>query len=390
MIEIVRNLDRESWSRFVLDHPDGNIFHTPEMFDVYERAANHTPQLWAAVETHSGGNGAGGEEHLLALFLPVEITVLGGPLRRLTTRAVVFGSILCQPGAKGEQALARVLEVYRQEADGRVLFTELRNITPLGPLRPVLEREGFAYEEHLNFLVDLDRPAEEILQAITKRTRKRIRSGLRKGDVVVEDVQDSHGLAECYALLRATYAAAEVPLAGVALFEAALEILVPRGMARFFLARVEGKPAACSVELLYKDRSYGWYGGTDREFSSYNPTEILYWHVFEWSAANGYRVYDFGGAGKPDEEYGVRDFKSKFGGELVEYGRNTCVHAPLLLRASKMGYSVARRLKLFGKSSEIDSDGAHLSDGETRKGQDNGHDVDEQEPATEHAGADRE
>jgi len=36
------------------------------------------------------------------------------------------------------------------------------------------------------------------------------------------------------------------------------------------------------------------------------------------------------GAGKLDEEYGVREFKEKFGGKLVEYGRFICVNNRLL------------------------------------------------------------
>jgi len=35
----------------------------------------------------------------------------------------------------------------------------------------------------------------------------------------------------------------------------------------------------------------------------------------EMGVGNGYRLYDFG-TGRPDVEYGVRDFKAKFGGEL--------------------------------------------------------------------------
>ena len=359
-VKIVRSLDQGSWSRFVEDHPQGNIFHTPEMFHVYELACQHKPALWAAVEDYPDGDPARapGTERILALFVPVEITVptgagtvLGSPLRRLTTRAVVYGSVLCEPGVDGKRALDRLLEAYRQEADGRVLFTELRNITPLNGLQPILERHGFAYEEHLNYLIDLDRPPEQILQNMGKRTRRQIRRGLRNGDVAVEEVRDQQSLAECYGLLRQTYAAAEVPLADVSLFEAVLNLLVPRGMARFFLARVEGNPAACSMDLLYKGTAYGWYGGMDRGFSAYVPNEILTWNVLEWAAQRGCRMYDFGGAGKPDEEYGVRDFKAKFGGELVSYGRNVCVHAPLLLGASKMGYSLFRRLGLFGSKS---------------------------------------
>jgi len=354
---IVRTLDPGDWSRFVEDHPQGNIFHTPEMFQVFERAAGHRPALWAAVEAGPDGEHGPGGKRILALFLPVEVTValgpgtiLGGPLRRLTTRAVVFGSVIAAPGTEGQQALDCLLEAYRQETDGRLLYTELRNLTPLDGLQPTLDRRGFAYEEHLNYLVDLHRPPDEILQSVSRRTRKQIRRALRKGDVVVEEVRDRQGLADCYRLLRQTYAAAGVPLADSSLFEAALDLLVPRRMARFSLARVHGRPAACSVELLYKDTAYGWYGGMDREFSAYVPNEVLTWSILEWAALQGYRVYDFGGAGKPDEEYGVRDFKAKFGGELVSYGRNTCVHAPLLLSASKAGYTLFRRLGVFGSA----------------------------------------
>jgi lipid II:glycine glycyltransferase (peptidoglycan interpeptide bridge formation enzyme) len=89
---------------------------------------------------------------------------------------------------------------------------------------------------------------------------------------------------------------------------------------------------------------YGWYGGMDRAYSKYVPNELLMWNVLKWGAENGYCQYDFGGAGRPDEEYGVRDFKAKFGGKLVCYGRNTYIHLPGALWLSKQGYQVVRHL----------------------------------------------
>jgi lipid II:glycine glycyltransferase (peptidoglycan interpeptide bridge formation enzyme) len=115
-------------------------------------------------------------------------------------------------------------------------------------------------------------------------------------------------------------------------------------MVRFTLAWVDQTPVAASVELLYRDVMYGWYGGVDRAYSSYRPSELLMWHILKWGAENGYAVYDFGGAGQPDEEYGVRDFKAKFGGELVCFGRNTCVHAPTALALSRRAYQIYRKV----------------------------------------------
>ena len=115
-------------------------------------------------------------------------------------------------------------------------------------------------------------------------------------------------------------------------------MLQPRGMIKFLIARVGDVAVAGSAELLYKDTIYGWYGGSDRSYSSYIPNDLLMWHVLEWGASNGYRVYDFGGAGKPDEPYGVRTFKAKYGGELVNYGRYVCVHSGVRLAISKFAY----------------------------------------------------
>jgi serine/alanine adding enzyme len=48
------------------------------------------------------------------------------------------------------------------------------------------------------------------------------------------------------------------------------------------------------------------------------------------------------GAGKPDEGYGVREFKSKFGGELVEHGRFLFVCNP---RLYALGKYIVKKLK---------------------------------------------
>jgi lipid II:glycine glycyltransferase (peptidoglycan interpeptide bridge formation enzyme) len=151
-------------------------------------------------------------------------------------------------------------------------------------------------------------------------------------------------LSECYEVLRRTYGRARVPVADRSLFEAAFDVLWPRGMVKFVLARIGETCVAASVELVFKDTIYGWYGGVDREFVSRTPNELLMWHVLKWGAENGFRTYDFGGAGRPDEEYGVRSFKAKFGGELVCYGRNVRTHAPRRLAVGRMGYEVYRRL----------------------------------------------
>jgi hypothetical protein len=332
-IEVVRELPEGEWSRFVNAHPAGNIFQTPEMLQVFSQARNHRPELWAAVQ-----NGC-----VLALFLPVRINLLGGPLQPLTTRSVVYGSVLCASTPEGQGALDRLLRAYKQGPHPNSLFTELRNLSDQGVLRPTLERHGFVHEKHLNYLIRLDRTEEEIFRSIGSRTRKNIRHGQNQGKIIVEEANDRIGLAACYDLLRQTYKAARVPLADISLFESAFDTLYPKKMMKLTLARLEGVLAAVSVDLLFKDVMYGWYGGVDRSCSRHPVHELLMWQILKWGSQNGYRWYDFGGAGKPGEKYGVRDFKAKFGGELVDYGRDIYVHSRRRLWLSERGYQIVRR-----------------------------------------------
>jgi len=330
-LSIVNSLDEKAWRRFVQEHPQGNVFHTPEMFQVFERARGHRPLLRAAIDE---------EGLILALLLPVQVTLFGGLLQPLTTRFISYGGVLCSTDPAGQAALEAVLRTYSQEIRRGALFTELRNLSDVSSLQPVLRKHGFRYEEHLNYLIDLSGSPADVLQRIGARTRKHIRQALRKGTVIVDEICDAEHLPAWYELVRKTYHAARVPLADYSLFKAAFDILQPLGMAQFWLARIDSTFVAASVELLFKDQIYGWYSGVDRTYASETPGELLMWRVLAQASQGGYKIYDFGGAGKPNEKYGVRDFKAKFGGQLVSFGRNTCVHAPLLLRLSTLGYRI--------------------------------------------------
>ncbi len=333
-MRIVRSLEETSWRHFVTQHPAGNVFHAPEMFEVFRQAKGHQPTAWAT--TNCAGE-------ILALLLPVQITLRGGLLRRLTTRAVAYGSVLCDPSPAGREALKGLLDAYVRTVRHESLYTELRNLSDLSQDQLVLRNCGFIYTDHLNYLIDLARPPEAIMQSIGRRTRKQIRRALRQDQVRIELIKAREELVPWYAVLQQTYRCARVPVPERSLFEAAFDVLYPRGMIEFRVARVGGAYAAVSVELLYKGVIHGWYGGTDRHYGELYPNELLTWHILESGTQRGYKVYDFGGAGQPDEGYGVRDFKAKFGGDMVCFGRNTCVHSPFLFKLSTSGYRAYRR-----------------------------------------------
>lgn len=344
-MDIVNQLDEHRWRSFVDRHPHGNIFHTPEMFSVFAKTRGYTPSLWAAVEG----------EDILALHLPVTITLAGGLLAPLTSRAVVFGSVLVEDSRRGKEALAGLLQAYDRRVGRKWLFTELRNAADLADIQPILEDRGYLFEEHENYLLDLTLSPEELLAGFSSVRRRHIRQGESNDEMAVLEVKDPSQLPVFYRLLKKTYQWAHVPLADYSLFKHVFEILVPKGMARFAVTCTAAGPAAAIVTLNYKDTVLNWYNGIDRAIRPPISNEYLFWRTFIWAKNHGYTVMDMGGAGKPGEKYGVRDFKAKFNGRLVAYGRNVRVHSPLNLKMSRFAYEWMRKASsLFaGRTEEM-------------------------------------
>lgn len=330
-ISVVTALPEKNWRAFVDEHPQGNIFHTPEMFRVYARTKGYYPELWAAVS----------EDEVLALLVPVRISLTGGALGSLMSRAVSFGSLLYSSGTAGAEAVRELLHQYVRRVDGSVLFTELRNVSDLQDIQDVLGAHGFAFSNHLNYLINLDPFRDNVWQGLSHTIRKHIRTAQER-HLELNEMTDPRQIAVAYGFLRKAYKRIAIPLPDLTLFEAAFEVLGPKGMLKAYLIQHDGIPISARLVLAYKDRIIDWFTGSDRAYRKLFPEEFAIWSILQWGRSSGYRLFDFGGAGRPEKYYGPRIFKARFGGTLVNYGRNTFVHAPLRLKLGKLGFALFR------------------------------------------------
>ena len=95
-----------------------------------------------------------------------------------------------------------------------------------------------------------------------------------------------------------------------------------------------------------KDTVYEWFVcGKDGCYPKVYPSTLATWAAIRFAADNGYKRFDMMGAGAPgDGGYGVREFKAKFGGELVEYGRYLHVCNKLLYGLGKFAVNIMKKL----------------------------------------------
>ena len=90
------------------------------------------------------------------------------------------------------------------------------------------------------------------------------------------------------------------------------------------------------LALVYQKTIYDYYAGAYKEYYKKYPNDLIPWEVFIYGKKNGFTFFDFGGAGQPNVPYGVREYKKKFGGELINFGRFEKIHKPMSCKLIKL------------------------------------------------------
>lgn len=183
---------------------------------------------------------------------------------------------------------------------------------------------GYRLDPWATYLVDISGTEEEVLARLGRKAREKLRRAQRL-DVSVREVSEADDF-----------------LANVnPVFEAGgVKTPVPEERARQSFA---AEAAGCYRYLLATDKADGaalavggiavWGEVALRVSTSITPVarerrvpaqEILTWESMRSARAAGASIYDFAGVNpnpQTEKEVGIRDFKAKWGGRLVEYPR---------------------------------------------------------------------
>jgi CelD/BcsL family acetyltransferase involved in cellulose biosynthesis len=328
-----------AWDEFNARHPKGSVFYSSPMVRVFQSARGFSPLPLAAVSP-SG--------EILAMLVAVRVQSFSEVLGAVSSRSICYAEPLCYDDPASISALCQLLEAHDRAMSRRVLFAEVRPLHASGPERVALERCGYEHLDYLNYVVDTTQPKE----ALWKRVRDTARSSIRKSErqgLVVRHVDSADTIDKFYPLLQETYRRADTPLADRSLFDAAFRILRPQGMIEFTSVYDGERPLAMDALLLFGKQVFGWYSGSIRVRGA-SQMDLLHWHEIAWSSEHGYSRYDFGGAGWPNLPYGVRDFKAKFGGDLVCYGRYRKVYSRWKMALAERAYALRRSVRSRSKA----------------------------------------
>lgn len=332
MIKIISDIsaiNAEQWSALLLERT-ASWFQAREAYDFYASLdAEMRPFSFAAEE-----------DGVLVGVLQGYVTYCANPIKQLLTRrAIVVGGPMLREDIS-DTALEQLLLVAKQELSKQAIYIETRNFSDYSRWRTVFERCGFDYKEHLNFHVHSSTP-EEVEVNLGKSRKRDIRTTVREGATAVMNPTIEQ-VWEYYAILKNLYTTkVKTPLSALSFFEK----LYSQPASRFLLVEYQGRIIGGTVCVCLPGKAvYEWYVcGMDGVFDHIFPSSYATYLGIRYAAENGYPIFDMMGAGTPQEAYGVRDFKARFGGELVEHGRYIHVCKPLLYKIGVLGVKILKK-----------------------------------------------
>ena len=321
-----------AWQKLVEESPYATWFQTREAYEFY--AANKEEMTPFACGIERDGE--------LRVVCVGYVTRENSYFKQyFTRRAIIIGGPLIADSANDED-IARLLcaiqqpsrliaqSPYRPIWRNLPIYIETRNFHDYSKWKQVLEACGFSYQPHLNIQVACNET-----HTMSEQRRRQVKKAIGNGATICE-AQSEQEIRDWYQIVAKLYREkVRTPLFSEEFF---LQFYrQERG--KYLLVKYNGQViGGMMCPILEGKAIYEWYVcGLDEEYKDLYPSVMATNAAIEYAQANGLPLFDFMGAGKPNEPYGVRDFKMEFGGELVEHGRFLCIRKPLLYKIGKMG-----------------------------------------------------
>lgn len=326
------DIDRAAWSALGWGAETGTWFQTPDAYEFFQSQ----PELF---NPFAFGIENDGKLHGVCCgYVTVEQSALK---QMLTRRAIIIGGPAIADNVMDDEVTA-LMNAVRKELRSKSIYVECRNFNDYSKWCDAFASAGFEYVPHLNFHVDTS--SVEVVEANLGKSRKRdIRTTIREGVTIIEHPTEQQVI-EYYSILENLYKTkVKTPLFPLSFF---IELNKHKD-GRLLLTEYNGHIIGGTVCVALEGKClYEWYVcGRDGEWKAIFPSCYATYAGIRYAAEHNMPRFDMMGAGTPNEAYGVRDFKAKFGGKEVEHGRFLSVTKPLLYKIGVLGVKLLKRLK---------------------------------------------
>lgn len=331
-----KTADLNEIQAFVASHPHNTVFQSPAFFSFYAGLRYYQPIYFISKNTEGKINGT---------MLAVIIREGGGLLSLMSSRCVVYGGPLLENDAP--EILSMLLQALNRHIGIKALFTQFRNFRNWPEtLIQIFGRHGYQLRDRLNLLVNIQ-DASGIIAGFSESRRRQLKKGIAAG-AVARHVNSINEMKQLYEILSVLYKVkVRKPLPAWDYFAHFYTGPVSVGDGIVMVVEASGNIIGGIVAPVTRGETISelYVCGLDQEWPNHYPSVVATWAAMDAGHKMGVKTFDFMGLGKPDVPYGVREFKLRFGGQQVNFGRFARRNNKLLYAVAELGYNVLRKLR---------------------------------------------
>jgi len=307
-------------------------FQTPAFYKI-NRAANQIDAHVFAVE----------ENDVYKVLVVVTVQQERGLISYFSRRGIIFGGPILDDCSV--DVLKNFLMYVATCLQQKVIYLETRNYFDIKAYKKAFDECGWQYTPNVTIQLNITgKTNAELLSSLTSNRRNEIKKSISQG-VSYGLCHSENEVIEIYKILKELYSnKVKLPIPNVKYF---IE-MYKDGLMKAFFVKHDGIVIGGSFCMVLSGKGLYtfYYCGLSYYKKNIYPTHLAILAALEYAIANDIPHIDFMGAGKPNEKYGVREYKSQFGGTLVEHGRFLYVSNQFLYNLGKKAIQFMKKMPL--------------------------------------------
>lgn len=332
MIQFHTNISEKGFKvleNFLYHHSYSNFFQSTIAYQFFKAVDNYEPFMIVAQDG----------DKIAGSLLAVVIKESGGLKGFFSRRCIVWGGPLVH--RDDLRIWSGLLDALDRLVSAKAIYCEFRNFRDLADKKTLFFKSGYHYLDHLNYIVPIS-SLDKARSSLSKSKKRQINKSLNSGAKIIE-AESIDQVRNFYAVLETLYK--EKIKKPLPTFDFFSEFFRNKKLGVFLLVMYKGSIIGGIMCPIYKNTIYEWYVcGLDGEIKNIYPSVLATWAPILYAADNKLAYFDFMGAGRPDRDYGVREFKSKFGGNGVNFGRFVRINQKIYYQIGKLGLEISKRI----------------------------------------------
>lgn len=331
-MEILLNNDipLSSWKDLLERSPHATPFQTPNFYSLLNSVEGYSAQAIAI--THNG---------IVIALAVITIQKETGLKGYFSKRGIIYGGALIDP--KFPESIQLLINQVSIHLSKSVIYLEIRNYSNYNYLHSYYQLDNWKFIPYLNCHIDLkDKTLDQLYNNMNYNRRRQIQTSINQG-AFYEECSTIDDLTALYDILSELYKnRVKLPLPPFEFFKSFYE----QNFGKIFIVKHNNFVIGGSIcpILLNKSIFTFYYCGLRYYNKKIFPTHMAIIAAAEFGINNKLKVLDFMGAGKKNEEYGVRKYKQEFGGIINEQNRYLKIYRPFLYRLGIFALKIKKKV----------------------------------------------